>query len=374
MSKQLDLGIKGVKARSTKQAIIITSWHPLKVLSSAVLNGGFVYATSIVNYHVQKNFKNSNPAAYLRRAASKLALSGPTVGLMTAARLKNVSIKKNQDEKVATIVTAGASCPAAAGDEIEGGNTHQGTINTILIIDGNLTDSAMVETAKTATEAKSLTLADLDIRSKFSNEVASGTVTDSICVACTGEGKRQNYAGTGTRIGQAIARTAREAVEEAILRENGISRNRPLLSRLNERGIDIWALVETGMELFCAMPGMISKQRAATLLRRGLISSLSDVNVASLIIAGMRLDEEGRTGALPKLTAEAFLADPINLVADETIGIAIANYIGGTLGVHNFLYYDRMKPGISKQLSPFMDDTICGLVAGVMSKVLREES
>jgi alpha-ribazole phosphatase CobZ len=75
---------------------------------------------------------------------------------------------------------------------------------------------------------------------------------------------------------------------------------------------------------------------------------------------------------LPKLTAEAFLADPISLVADETLGIAIANYIGGTLAIHNFLYYDRMKPGISKRLSPFMDDAVCGLVAGVMSKVLRE--
>jgi len=371
--KQLDIEIKGVKARTTKQAIIIASERPLKVLSSAVLNGGLVYASSIINYHVQKNFKNSNPSAYLRRATSKLALSDPTVGLMTAARLKNVSIKKNQDEEIATIVTAGVSYPAAAGDEIEVGNTHQGTINTILIIDRNLTDSAMVEAVKTATEAKALTLADLDIRSRFSNQAASGTTTDSICVACTGKGKRRDYAGTGTPIGQGIARTTREAVEEAILRENGISRNRPLLSRLNERGIEMRTIVETGMELFCATPSTISKQRATALLRRGLTSSLSDVNIASLIIAGIRLDEEGRAGAIPKLRAEAFMADPINLVADETIGIAIANYIGGTLGVHNFLYYDRMKPGITKQLSPFMDDAICGLVAGVMSKVLREE-
>ena len=373
MSKQLDLGIEGVKGQISKQAIIITSEHPLKIMSSAVLNGGFTYAGSIINYHVQKNFKNPNPTAYLKKITSKLAIPDPTVGLLTAVKLNNVSIKKNRDQKVAAIVTAGLSYPAAAGDEMKINDTHQGTINTILIIDGNLTDSAMVETAKTATEAKTLTLMDLDIRSRFSNEIASGTTSDSICVACTGKGKHWNYAGTATPIGRAIAKTVRRAVEEAILRENGLSRNRPLLRRLNERGIRLSGLVEAGMELFVGS-GTISRQRAGALLKRGLITALSDVNVASLVIAAMRLDEEGRTGALPELTAAAFLADPIYLVADESLGIAIANYIGGTLGVHNFLYYDRMKPGITKKLSPFLDDAVCGLVAGVMSKALREET
>jgi len=157
------------------------------------------------------------------------------------------------------------------------------------------------------------------------------------------------------------------------LKENGLIGNRAVLSRLSERGIQLTDLVKTGMELFCPSP-RISKQRATFLLERGLVRALSDVNVASLVIAAIRLDEEGRTGTLPKLTAQAFLADPIGLVADEAIGNAIANYIGGTLGMHNFQYYDRMKPGIAKKLSPFMDDAVCGLVAGVMSRILYEES
>ncbi len=372
MSEQLDLGIKGVRGEVSNEALIVTSEDRLRVLSSAVLNGGLVFARSIVNYHVQKNFRNRNPVAFLGKAASRLALPSPMVGLMTAAKMKNLSVKRERDEGVVSIITAGLSYPAAAGDTIELDGVHQGTINTILVIDGHLAESAMVEAVKTATEAKTLALRDLDVRSRFSGEAASGTTTDSICVACTRKGKNWKYAGTSTPIGQAIARTVRAGVEESIRRENGLIRNRSVTTRLMERGIQLDDLVRTGMELFVASES-ITKKRASTLLRRGLIKALSDVNVASLVLAAMRLDEDGKTGSYPGLTNEAFLVDPINLVADETIGMAIANYIAGTLGVHNFLYYDRMKPGITKRLSPFMDDAINGLVAGVMSKVLGEE-
>jgi len=372
LHRKLSLRIRGVNACLNEQAVIITVKEPLKVLSSAVLNGGLIHARSIINCHVHRNF-SSNPIAYLKGVASKLALPGPTVGLMTAVTLKNYSLKTSTEGRVAAIVTGGLSYSATAGDEIRTRNIRNGTINTILIVDGNLSDSAMVDSVKTATEAKTATLRNLDVRSKFSNEGATGTITDSICIACTGRGKPDNYAGTATPIGQAIAKTTRRAVEEAILRENGLTGNRALLKRLSERGIELADLVKTGMELFCPSP-RTTKQQATILLRKGLIRALSDVNVASLVIAALRLDEEGSTGTLPRLTIEAFLADPISLVADETVGTAIANYIGGTMGTHNFHYYDRMKPGIIKKLPPFMDDAVCGLVAGVMSKVLNEES
>lgn len=149
---------------------------------------------------------------------SKLALPGPTVGLMTAVRLKNYSLKMSRNPTVAAIVTAGLSYPAAAGDEIHVSKVHHGTINTILIIDGSITDSAMIDAVITATEAKTLALRNIDVRSRFSDEVASGTTTDAVCVACTERGKRCEYAGTATSLGQAIARTTCGAVEEAIVK------------------------------------------------------------------------------------------------------------------------------------------------------------
>lgn len=372
MSDHLNLGIEGIAANANKRALVITSKARLKILSSAILNGGLVHARSIVNYHVSSNFSNPNPELFLKRAISRLGLPAPVVGLMTAVNIKNLSIQSDEDGvPVCCLATAGLSYPAAAGDRTEQAS-HQSTVNIILIVDGDLTESATVGAVKTATEAKALALRDLDVRSRFSREGASGTTTDSLCIACTGRGKIQDYSGTATDLGQKIARLVRRGVEEAVQNEDGLIRNRPILNRLKERGIELDDLVETGMELFTDSHSL-SKKKVAQVLRRSLGRALSDINVASLIIAAIRLDEEGEGGRIPSLSKEAFLKDPIALVTDETIGTAIANYIAGTLGVHNFLYYDRVKPGIMKKLEPFMDDAIGGLVSGVMSRILYED-
>ena len=57
------------------------------------------------------------------------------------------------------------------------------------------------------------------------------------------------------------------------------------------------------------------------------------------------------------------------LVADEILGIAIANYIGGARGVFEFVRFDQAKPGILKKLGPIINDAVGGLVAGVSSNV-----
>ncbi len=57
------------------------------------------------------------------------------------------------------------------------------------------------------------------------------------------------------------------------------------------------------------------------------------------------------------------------MVADEILGIAIANYIGGARGVFEFVRFDQAKPGILKKLGPITNDAIGGLVAGVSSNV-----
>jgi iron complex transport system ATP-binding protein len=371
---ELNLGITGVSTSLQPNALTITFERPMKALSSAVLNGGLVNARSIVNYHVPKTFSEPHPDKYLERIASRLRLPRPTIGLMTAVNIRNASVNKarEKDARVVSVITAGLSYPAAAGDNVSIEGVHQGTINTVILVEGSLTESAMVNAVKTATEAKSVALRDLDIKSRFSGQTASGTTSDSICVASCRNIPEWNYAGTSTAIGQAIARSVRAGVEDAVRREDGLTRNRSILDRLTERGIGFDDLVKTAMELFIASRS-ISKARASNLLQKGLRNALSDANVASLLLAALLLDAECGKGTVPDSMVETFRTDSVSLVADETIGIAIANYIAGTLGVHNFLYYDRIKPGIMKRLPPFTDDAVGGLVAGVMSKILQRE-
>ncbi|AAL80957.1 hypothetical protein PFDSM3638_04145 [Pyrococcus furiosus DSM 3638] len=76
-------------------------------------------------------------------------------------------------------------------------------------------------------------------------------------------------------------------------------------------------------------------------------SYLNDINIQALLTAALLLEESFKVEV-----------DPVNLVADELIGINIAEYIGGKIALFNFFYYDTKKPGILKELPPFLDDAI----------------
>ena len=57
------------------------------------------------------------------------------------------------------------------------------------------------------------------------------------------------------------------------------------------------------------------------------------------------------------------------LVADELLGMTIANYIAGAKGIFEFIRFDKAKPGILKKLGPITNDAIGGLIAGVSSNM-----
>ena len=215
--REFELGINGIDVQSRDRTIIVGARSKLRVLSSAVLNGGFVDAKSIINHQVPKNWKNSDPEKFLRKVISRLNVPEPVVGMMTAVNVRNLSTSfENTGVKVVAIVTAGISHPVSAGDEIIENRTGAGTINTILLIDGNLTDGAMVEAIKISTEAKVLKLNELGVRSIYSGEAASGTPTDSIAVGITGNGKVWRYSGSATFLGIAIARATKKGLEAAL--------------------------------------------------------------------------------------------------------------------------------------------------------------
>ncbi len=93
---------------------------------------------------------------------------------------------------------------------------------------------------------------------------------------------------------------------------------------------------------------------------------LEDINVLSLLWAGYLLHEKIEKEK-PKVNKE----DPVNLVADEILGMSIANYIGGTNAIFNLKRYDEKKPGILSELGPMLDDVVAGLIAGIMTKVFE---
>jgi alpha-ribazole phosphatase CobZ len=140
------------------------------------------------------------------------------------------------------------------------------------------------------------------------------------------------------------------------------------LEIVSRHGADLDGLVEAGFALYVGdkKPEDIAGQKRQ--LRNLLESYLKDPNVALLIAAASHLDsllasdEEARAMATE---------DPAFLVADELIGMSIAEYIAGKKGLFNYVRYDREKPGVIGVLSPFMDDAVGALVAASMTRLFE---
>jgi alpha-ribazole phosphatase CobZ len=144
--------------------------------------------------------------------------------------------------------------------------------------------------------------------------------------------------------------------------------NPPLLDYLEKKGVSLKDLIETALELFVPHPGLETEETASKMLREEFLETMYDVNVSTLEVACFRAQEDAEKGLIPGLSQERFNGRP-GLVADELLGLAIANYIAGARGIFEFTRFDQAKPGILKKLGPLTNDAIGGLVAGVSSNV-----
>ncbi|MEM2842912.1 MAG: adenosylcobinamide amidohydrolase [Candidatus Bathyarchaeia archaeon] len=351
-----EIPIKGVKFSIKEKCLSLEFEGKYQALSSAVLNGGFRKVKAIVNYQVDKDFSNRNPKAFLRKVL--ISFPKPIVGLMTAADITKYALKYSiqKNFSVCTIVTAGISNAVSVGENST--QPYLGTINIIVLIDGRLSKSCMVNLIETVTEAKSMALIDLDVRSKFSGELASSTTTDAIALACTGRGETINYAGTGTNLGIATGKIVREAVKEAIQKQHSFYSNRPLINRLEERGVTLDHIIDV---IFKRYPELkcFSKEE----VKKFIENSLKNAEISLLTIAGLRIEEDYLRGLIPKMDKT------INLeLIDKIFGLHIAKIVNEDYGVKEFLNL-RKNELKTLNLGIFSKSVIKGLLAGVLSKL-----
>jgi alpha-ribazole phosphatase CobZ len=135
--------------------------------------------------------------------------------------------------------------------------------------------------------------------------------------------------------------------------------------RLEGKGIDLAAMTEAAMVLY--VPHGVPPEEARGAIAGKIEKAMKDPNVSSLLLGAVLLEEElcsGRPGTIG--------GDPVFLLSDEIIGMAIAEYIGGTCARFEFTRYDQKKPGILSRLGPFLDDAVAGLIAGCTSRFYTE--
>jgi adenosylcobinamide hydrolase len=219
-----------LKQYNEQHYLAIQSTFPLHTLNSSIWGGGFGTHRCIVNRQVHKSYMCDHPREEMR---AFLLNSGEepeyTAGMLTAAYVSDVGFsaetlplsnpfQEGQNSlNVSSWVTVGLGNAARAGRTHNMDSLYPGTINSIIVIDGTLSDSAMVNAVITATEAKTAALQDLQIKTKAEDAWATGTTTDAVVIAATQRGAEHAYAGTATKLGYLIGKTVYDAVKISTL-------------------------------------------------------------------------------------------------------------------------------------------------------------
>ena len=211
-------------ARADQDALIVSFSTPARVLSWAVLNGGYCRADYVINHHVSGDnpWFCAEPERWLEESASRLGLQGTVVGMATAVKMKNlveVSLCGGANS-VTCFATVGCGNALTVGDPAsvaieKTAPSPLHTINMILAIQTGLRDEALAEAIQIATEGRVRALYEAGIRSSLSHLAATGTGTDCIAVVSLG-GERERYCGKHTELGELIGRAAYTAVKKGL--------------------------------------------------------------------------------------------------------------------------------------------------------------
>ena len=303
--QQFDLEAPGVKLILEKNVLAVLSDSPLNTISSAFHNGGGIKKTkAILNVEVLKSYSDrtlhDDPEAYIMESSKVIGLNESFIGMVTAAAVENFSMvsKREDDLGVNVIATAadneGHTCNHAesAGEKIEV-KVIEGTINIIAVVDGNPTESCLAGLIITITEAKMAALRELDIRSRYSGDQATGTITDSLVVAETNRGTPLVYGGPASKLGQLVGYCTKEAVKEAVMKASECNPHRSLIARLRERNLSIDKLAS---ELSKSETLNLDKKTLEYYIEKTLRTK---PEAAWILMAATKMDEDVKNNLVP---------------------------------------------------------------------------
>lgn len=208
--------IDGITMAVSAACLHVEATRPLRVVSTAAHGAGLAVTRHFLSIRAPADLDCLDPSLPLEAAARDFGILEPFVGFLTAVKLTNVVCHLEHDgaRKVAVITTVGVRNASRPGEEVAN-SVFPGTINTIVLIDADLSLGALTEALSTTVEAKALAVYERGVRTK-SGLPATGTSTDAYAVACTGQGTTDRYAGSVSPLGYLVGRTVRSAVEQGL--------------------------------------------------------------------------------------------------------------------------------------------------------------
>ncbi len=318
--------------------------------SSRNFNGWGTFRS--VSYHVLelgRKWKAGDEKRYIDDLVLKKELATPAaVILMPSPSIKNEIITIGPVSAIINIFKESDELPIF-------GNI---SISTMVVVDQALNQGILLKLILDIQKTLSTSLwglgVDIEKYDKFNSP--------SILIVCKGV----DEPGDLDKI-QEIENLTRECIKKAVslvLEELGYP---PSITQiLSAVGVEIDDLVAAGAEL---LVGVDDTPELRAKIKGQLTKSLQDINVISLVLAGIRVEDDYQNHRVRDVEVDD---DPAYLYTDEILGMAIANQIAGTKAIFNFKRYDENKPGIISRLGPMLDDVCAGLVAGCMSRIFEE--
>lgn len=210
--------------------VLIRFGERMQVMSSCICNGGMNDTDTVAIMQVVPDYMHDDPRSDAQEMIRRLSLPEDTSVFMTAAEVKYVFSEERKEcggFDVAAFTTAGLSNQVVAGEPLTGWEERHalsqkrrealirnaGTINVIGVSPEPLTDSGKVNSIIAMTEAKTAALNDLGYRE-------TGTTSDAIAIICPENGNIQDYAGTGSDLGMALAQAVRSGVRKSLIKRN----------------------------------------------------------------------------------------------------------------------------------------------------------
>jgi adenosylcobinamide amidohydrolase len=209
--------------------LVVRFDKPHRVASWAIVGGGLGGADAVAWRQVDESQLRPpvDAARWLRARMSEEGLHR-TVGLLTSRDLEAwvEATKATAGVAARCVATVGMGNALRAGDP-PGPCARIGTINALVCVDAELSQSALIEGLAIATEAKTAAVLESGTRSRRTGLPATGTGTDCLVIAApVGTGRAAAYAGKHTEIGAAIGAAVFDAVGHGVrrwLRDRGIA-------------------------------------------------------------------------------------------------------------------------------------------------------
>jgi adenosylcobinamide hydrolase len=229
----------GEKVLRYRKSIVIQLPGKRNTLTASWINGGYREdIQAIFNHQLNQKeldyLEKGSVQGFMKKLAENLSLDpDKTSGFLTVADMANMAIvtETYREIEVTAIVTAGIEVNGGrAGDnasyyELNGKYEFRvGTINTILIINSNLSENTLLRSVLTAAEAKAVALQELMAPSKYSNGVATGSGTDNIAVISNMESENVLLtAGKHSKLGELIGKSLIKAIKQALSKQSNLN-------------------------------------------------------------------------------------------------------------------------------------------------------